>query len=145
MTEEERDRIIVWMDINAPYYPQYESAYPENPGGRNPLTFEECAKLETLCATKIQNNFSKRQREQLNFTRPAHSRILSGAKNDSDRKKALAIIERGAMRLKKKPRCDMDGFVPCETDLKRDRRYRKRLDAERKNYEAIRSGKKLYD
>ncbi|MBQ6008516.1 MAG: hypothetical protein IJL17_08250, partial [Kiritimatiellae bacterium] len=34
LSDEERDRVITWMDINAVYYPRYETAYPDNPGGR---------------------------------------------------------------------------------------------------------------
>lgn len=145
LTDEERDRIITWMDINAPYYPQYESAYPDNPGGRNPLTFEECAKITELCGIKIKNGHSAKQREQLNFTRPEHSRILSGAPTGAARNEALEIIKKGAERLKVKPRCDMDGFVPCEKDIEREKRYQKCLEIERRNYDAIRAGKKNYD
>jgi hypothetical protein len=145
LTEEERGRIITWMDINAPYYPQYESAYPNTPGGRNPLTFEECEKLTELCGTKIQNGHGARQREQLNFTHPEHSRILKGASTSEARNKALEIIKTGANRLKTNPRCEMDGFKPCAKDMEREMRYQKRLKIERDNYEAIRSGKKNYD
>jgi hypothetical protein len=145
LTQDERDRIITWMDINAPYYPRYESAYPENPGGRNPLTFEESSKVSELCSTPIENRHFKKQREQLNFTRPECSRILKGAATQADRLAALEIIKRGAFRLKEKPRCDMDGFVPCQKDLEREMRYEKRLEIERQNYKAITSGKNNYD
>ncbi len=33
LTKEELDRIATWIDINAPYYPTYYSAYPDNIAG----------------------------------------------------------------------------------------------------------------
>jgi len=31
------ERIYAWIDINGIYYPEYESAYPDNHAGRSPL------------------------------------------------------------------------------------------------------------
>ena len=39
----------------------------------------------------------------------------------------------------------MEGFVPCELDRKREARAERRLAEERRIYEAIESGKKIYD
>jgi len=36
LSREEFDRIVTWIDINAPYYPEYASAYRENLYGRSP-------------------------------------------------------------------------------------------------------------
>ena len=38
LTPEEMERIITWIDMNAPYYATYASAYPDNLAGRAPLT-----------------------------------------------------------------------------------------------------------
>ena len=145
LTDEERDRIITWMDVNAPYYPQYECAYPDNPGGRMPLTFAEKERIEKLCGRGISNSNRARQREQLNFDRPECSRILKGANGKPAYDEALALIRLGAKRLRAKPRCDMEGFVPCAADQAREVRYQRRLAAERRAYEAIRKGQKVYD
>ena len=145
LTEDERDRLVTWMDINAPYYPQYETAYPANPGGRSPLTREEMARLKALSGVEISNSHAKRQREQLDFVRPACSRILSAISDPAAKKEALALIEKGAARLKAVPRCDMDGFVPCAVDRSREARYQKRLESERRVYQAIEAGGKVYD
>ena len=145
LSDEERDRVITWMDINAVYYPRYENAYPDNPGGRMPLSFAEQAQLEKLCGVKIENSHSKRQREQLNFDRPELSRILDGVKGEKYQE-ALAIIKKGAERLKAMPRGDVEeGFVPCAKDRERDARSERRRAVERRVYEAIKSGKKVYD
>ena len=146
LSDEERDRVITWMDINAVYYPRYECAYPDNPGGRMPLSFAEQAQLEKLCGVKIENTHSKRQREQLNFDRPELSRILEGVKGKPAYAQALALIEQGAARLKAMPRGDVEeGFTPCAKDQERDARSARRRAAERRVYEAIRAGKKVYD
>ncbi|MBC8391483.1 MAG: hypothetical protein H8E17_02805, partial [Deltaproteobacteria bacterium] len=36
LSAEDFNRIVTWIDINGPYYPEYESAYPNNPVGRCP-------------------------------------------------------------------------------------------------------------
>ena len=58
---------------------------------------------------------------------------------------AVAVIRGGAEQLARVPRADMDGFVPCEKDQEREKRYQKRLAEENRIYEAIRAGKKVYD
>ena len=148
LSDEERGRIITWMDINAPYYPRYESAYPDNPGGRCPLTGRELRRLEALTGVKVSNSFATRQREQLDFTRPELSRILlapGAATNAAARAEALAIIAKGKERLAQTPRCDMDGFVPCPKDQEREAHYQRRLESERRAYESIREGRLTYD
>lgn len=82
----------------------------------------------------------------LNFGRPEMSRILGGMPAEAEgRAEALAIIAQGARRLAERPRADMEGFVPCETDLQREVRYQARLAQEREVYRAIREGRKVYD
>ena len=145
LSDDDRDRIITWMDINAPYYPQYETAYPATPGGRCPLTREELAKLTALTGVHIANTHAARQREQLDFSRPECSRILRPVKGKAAYYEALALIAQGAARLAKVPRCDMAGFVPCEKDRAREARYQRRLEAERNAYKAISEGREIFD
>ena len=146
LTDEERSRVIAWMDLNAPYYPMYEVAYPSNPGGRMPLAAAEKSRLEDLTGVKISNKHSARQREQLDFDRPECSRILSGVTNAAARAEALAIVKAGAERLRAVPRGDVvEGFVACEVDRLREERYRRREAEEERVYAAIREGRKVYD
>ena len=145
ITEEERDRVITWMDVNAPYWPTYDCAFGQNFGGRMPITQGEHGELVKLTGVKIANSHRARQREQLNFDRPELSRILDPVKGKPQYDKALAIIKRGKDRLKTTPRADMDGFVPCEADRAREERYQRRLAQERRVYDAIRSGRRIYD
>ena len=83
---------------------------------------------------------------QVSFERPVLSPCLAGlAKDSPEYQEALAIIQAGAESLKKKPRCDMDGFVPCETDRRRLVRYDWLEGVERRFRDAIAAGQKLYD
>ena len=41
LTREEMDRVMTWLDLNAPYYPNYACAYPDNLVGRSPLSDAE--------------------------------------------------------------------------------------------------------
>jgi hypothetical protein len=145
ITEEERDRVITWMDVNAPYWPTYDCAFGHNYGGRMPITRAEHAELVKLTGVKISNSHGARQREQLDFDRPEMSRILGRVKGKPAYDRALAILKTGKERLKTTPRADMDGFVPCEADRAREERYQRRLAAERRVYDAIRAGRKVYD
>ncbi len=146
LSTEEMDRLITWVDINAPYYPRYECAYPSNPGGRSPLTGGELKTLSGLTGGKVAGSHGARQRSQISFTRSEKSRMLGKMDPLSENyKKAVALISEGKKRLAEKPDADAPGFQPCEADLVRERRYQERLAAESKIYEAIRTGKKIYD
>ncbi len=148
LSPEELDRIVTWIDINAPYYPCYEVAYPNNPGGRSPLTKEELQRIMKLTGGRIANAHSARQRAQLDFGRPECSRILSKLDKNTQREAydaVLGLVRAGAERLREQPRADMDGFVPCAKDREREERYRQRAAQELRVYEAIRNGRELMD
>ena len=145
LTDEERARVLTWIDLNAPYWPCYECAWPDNYGGRMPISRDECERLQKLAGVRIANSHGARQREQLDFDRPECSRILDPIRGKPAYDEALAIIKTGQERLKTTPRADMDGFVPCAADRAREARYQRRLAEEKAVYEAIRTGKKRYD
>ena len=95
---------------------------------------------------KVSRRSRDRQLEQLNFTRPEKLRILEAVKSKpAAYAEALAILKVGKERLKKTPRADMDGFVPCADDHAREARYQRRQAEERAVYEATRTGAKRYD
>ena len=146
LSPEELDRLITWVDLNAPYYPYYESAYPDHPGGRSPLSQDELKRLKDLTGVAISISHGQRQRSQVSFARPEESRILSGlATNSAERAEALALIRAGARRLHERPRADMEGFVASVRDQEREKKYQARLAEERRVYEALRNGGKRYD
>jgi hypothetical protein len=146
LSAEELDRLITWVDINAPYYPYYECAYPQNLGGRCPLTGDELSRLKALTGVTVAGSHAARQRSTISFARPEVSRILLPvASNAVARAEALALIQAGAARLKERPRADMEGFVPDARDQAHEAKYQARLAEERRVYEAVRTGKKAYD
>ena len=111
LTDDERDRLITWMDLNAPYYPRYESAYPDNPGGRMPLTFAELARLEKLCGASVACTHAQRQREQLDFDRPDCSRILAGAKDAAARMREQSGRSKSSCRGAQVLRGNPEGLI----------------------------------
>jgi hypothetical protein len=131
-------RLTTWVDLNAPYYPSYASAYPKNPYGRSPLSGGQIDKLKQLgVSTGIID---------ISFDRPEISPGLAKLpKTDPRYAEALAIIREGQQALKKNPNPDAEGFVPCEADQQRDRKYEMRVQIERQNRAFIRDGKKIYD
>jgi len=146
LTREEWERVVTWIDLNAVYYPIYESAYPNSPCGRSPISFEERDRLQKLTQINISNNHGSRQEALVYFDRPEMSPILAKMnKEGAEYKEALAIIQSGKERLLSKPRADMEGFTPSEEHQKALDKYEERAAWEAKVYEAVREGKKVYD
>ncbi len=145
---EEFDRVVTWIDLNAPYYPSYASAYPENLAGRAPLTDAELSRLEELTGVKLRSQASFRDNRgpQVSFDRPEQSPCLRGLPAGSDaRREALDLIALGRARLATRPEADDPGFVACATDQWRDQLYQQRAAWEQRHRLARREGRRVYD
>ncbi len=121
------DRIVTWIDINAPYYPDYASAYPENAYGRSPLTKAQLKRLSALTGVDLnQQKFSA----HVSFTRPELSLCLERLKNGTAQyEEAFSIIQHGAALFAKQPRADMPGFRLTGTDAQREVKYTRLVGA----------------
>lgn len=136
LDRESFDRIITWIDLNGPYYPEYASAYPNHRFGRSPLDDHELNELQRLTGS-----------QDANFTRPELSPCLTRFTDDGDaaRLAALEIIQRGRERLATRPRADMPGFqLVSETEIAQQAKYDALRAAERRAREAIARGEKYY-
>ena len=161
---ESLDRIITWIDLNAPYYPSHVTYYGDNTFGRCPLNHKELGQLGKLLAESPQtkkhswskvNTYSGSRLGRLivtrgspiNFTRPEKSLCLSGFTDKTDAKyiQALTLIRRGARRLREHPRLDMPGFKPCPADQQRLDYLSLRRRIEQRNRRAIVEERKVYD
>ena len=149
LTDEELGRVITWIDLNAPYYPSYASAHPDNLAGRSPLDGGQLKRLQELTGVPFEKlgSHSANRGPQISFDRPELSPCLGGFKDKADPRYAesLSIIRAGQQELAKNPEPDADGFVACETDRWRDQKYAVRRDAEQQRRDAIRTGRKVYD
>ena len=129
LSQEEKDRVITWIDLNGPYYPEYSTPYIKNFMGRSPLTEKQLARLTELVGDKM------RKWENVNlvwFDRPELSPCLETMdKQSAEYKEALDIIRDGKNTLETIPRTDMPGcrLVP-EEQAKQDK-YDLRLKEER--------------
>ncbi len=131
-------RVITWIDINAPYYPTFGSAYRDNPFGRSPLTFEETKRLEELTGQQ-----GLQLAQNILFDRPDRSPCLNrwGAADavaSEDYKEALAIITRGQVRLAKQGRGEEEDFEPV-ADVEKDQQ--KRYEFFQRRAKAVREAK----
>jgi hypothetical protein len=138
------DRIVTWIDINAPYYPSYSTAYPANQYGRSPLDGGQLKELARLTGV----DFGKRHHEPLiSFTRPQVSPCLEGLKGRDDAAygQALAIIRAGADLLAGRPREDMPGWRLAGRDAEREARYEALSASEAEARAAIVAGRRMYD
>lgn len=149
LTEEEMQRITSWIDINAVYYSDFISAYPNNPVGRSPISDKDLNRLGKLTQVKFKALGDHRRKlgPQISFERPELSPCLQNIKDkqSAEYKEALAIIYKGKAELLLTPRLDMDKFIPSTADQKRLDKYQHRQDEEMKNRSAILEGQKHYD
>ncbi len=149
LSDEEFDRIVTWLDLNGVYYSTYACAYPESRTGRCPLDGKQLGRLGQLTGVSFGSlmSYGRKLGPLVSVYRPELSPCLAKFKdkNDPAYKEALAIIRAGKEMLKKRPRADMPGFVPCETDRKREQKYAMRRQAEIRSRQAIRKNLKVYD
>jgi hypothetical protein len=151
LSQEELDRLITWVDINAPYYPTYASAYPANLAGRCPLNNSQLNRLTELVGVPFAALSTHRTNRgpQVSFDRPELSPCLRGLEtiNRLAYDEAVAIIRAGQASLDTTPRADgmEPGFVPCPLDRKRQTFYEEHELKEHRRRTAIREGRKIYD
>jgi hypothetical protein len=138
------DRIVTWIDLNAPYYPTYASAYPDNLYGRCPLNNRQLERLGQLVGLNLEDPANV---AAISFDRPERSPALVplAQRGDPNYAEALAIIQAGRDQLAQRPEADMPGFQPCPIDQQRERKYLQRRQIEAANRQAIREGRKVYD
>jgi len=148
LSGEDFDRIITWVDLNAPYYPSYASAYPDGLGGRCPLTTAQVTRLEQLTKVPLsqQQGFGVNPGPQVSFERPELSPCLVGLDHATpEYAEAVGIIRVGAGQLVQRPRGDAREMQACDADQRREEKYVSRQTIEARNRAAIRSGGKAYD
>jgi hypothetical protein len=149
LTNGEFETIVTWIDLNAPYYPRYDCAYPENLTGRSPLNNKQLQRLSDLTNVPFSRIAAHNSNPgpQVSFDRPQLSPCLQKFKDQTDPEylEALAIIDSGSLMLEKRPRADMLGFEACNIDQKRQQQYTARQQIELNNRRSIEQNLKLYD
>jgi mono/diheme cytochrome c family protein len=150
LSDEDWDRLTTWIDLNAPYYAHYESAYPDHPAGRSPMTFEEHARLSELTGVDVHSQgffaWSRPLSVLISFTRPELSPCLAGLEPTTDAyREAVGLIRAGAARLEQRPRADMPGFVPAAYAEPVEARYARLRERESRVREALETGERVYD
>jgi len=149
LSNDEFERIVTWIDINATYYPRYDSAYPENLAGRSPLNNDQIKRLTELTGVPLARlaRYNSNLGPQVSFDRPQLSPCLTKIKdpNGPAYAEAVAIIQAGQNMLAQRPRADMPGFEACPIDQQRQQKYVRQQQIERANRQAIEDNRKSYD
>ena len=149
VTGEEFDRIVTWIDLNAVFYPDYATSYPDHPGGRSPIRALQVNRLSQLTGRDLGRQFghASNQGPLVSFDRPEHSPILESFESVGTPQyvEALDIIRAGKGNLANNPDVGMEGFELSGIDLWREHKYQRRRKIEQRYRETIRKGEKLYD
>lgn len=149
LSDEEFARLVTWIDLNAPYYPEYACAYPDNLTGRCPLDNAQIGRLKELTGVDFAGlaRHSRGIGPQVSFERPEKSPCLAKLKaaGGPEYDEALGIIRAGKAMLAQRPRADMPGFTLAGADLEREKKYERRAAIEAHNRGAIRTGQHVYD
>jgi hypothetical protein len=137
LDQESFERIVTWIDINAPYYPEYASAYRDNQYGRSPLNAQQLGELKRLTGST-----------DVNLTRPELSPCLTKLTDRASPayRQALAVIQAGQRQLARRPRADMPGFqLVNQTEIDQQRKYDALQRAASQARRAILRGERTYD
>ena len=149
LTDDEKRILYTWMDINAPYYPVYESAYPDNLAGRCPLTDDEMKQLKELTGVDFRalNDYRRKVGPQITFERPEVSPCLDSIRDNKEKyDEAVALIRLGGERLRIKPNGSLvEDFIPCQKDRERLLRYADQIKEAERFVKARDEARKEYD
>ena len=136
------ERILTWIDVNGPYYPEYASAYRDHQFGRSPLDAGQIARLSKLTGVNLTD---QKFAAHVSFTRPELSPCLAKFKDKSvpEYREALAIIEAGKDLLAQRPRADMPGFkLTSPVEIGQEKKYQARLEEQARQRAAIMAGQR---
>ncbi len=149
LSQQDRETLYAWMDLNGGYYPIYESAFDTTPAGRSPLTEDELLELCKLTKQNYSNlkSYTRKVQSQISFDRPEESPCLDIVRdNNAKYERALELIKIGAERLAATPRGDIeDEIVLCDRHKKQIRRFAARMAEGVQNSCNIDASTKRYD
>jgi len=141
------DRLVTWIDLNAPYYPTYATGYPGGAFGRSPMTGEELTRLGALTGVNFLDHVGDQEEEILvSFDRPEMSPVLAVLrdKDAAAYTEALALIEAGAKRLAGTDRGDLPTFALAGIEADRQAKYVERQETAARTREAMLRGERHY-
>jgi len=144
---EDWDRIVTWIDLNAPYYPSYASAYPANLAGRSPISDGQLQRLEQLTGAKIRDSAGMGiipALRSVSIDPKSAPASRNSRKTRPNTRKLWPSFAR--TRVVIDPARSRHGWLStAERDQWRDAKYLARQRVEAANRQAIQDGKKLFD
>ena len=125
LSTEDMDRVVTWIDLNAPYYGSYASLWSNHAFGRSPLGPKQLARLKELTGVNVGSQQQEMKRSQVSFFRPEKSPCLDSLRKAKGNKyeEALAIIRSGTELLAAEPRADLPGSQISGVDAERKAVY----------------------
>jgi len=148
LDRESFDRLVTWIDLNAPYYASYAGTYAKNQAGRSPLDDKQIKELQKLTGVDFgrQRRHSSNLGPQVSFDRPDKSPCLAKLREKAPDKyaQALAIIAAGGKMLAERPREDMPRVTLQGEDARREEKYRRLAGVEEEVRRAVVAGEKHF-
>ncbi|MBR5415767.1 MAG: SUMF1/EgtB/PvdO family nonheme iron enzyme [Thermoguttaceae bacterium] len=135
------ERVVTWIDINAPYYPYYGSAYRDHDYGRSPISPGALRRLMELTG---ENRWDISL--DVSFDRPEMSPCLAKIETPSGRDEALAIIREGKSALRRNDRGEsLDWRATSPVEIFQEAKYRELARLQTDVRRAILDGEKVFD
>ena len=135
------DRVVTWIDINAPYYPYYGSSFRDHDYGRSPISPGALRRLIELTG---ENRWDLTL--DISFDRPDRSPCLAKISDPAERDEALALIRQGQEALERADRGESIDWTPTDpVEISQEEKYRELAARQSAVRRAIIEGKKIFD
>jgi hypothetical protein len=105
LDKESFDRVVTWIDLNTPFYADYETEFSNHLFGRSPLNDTELKQIVELTGVHVNSTalFAADTGTRINFTRPERSDCLKNlTENDPRYHEVITIIRHGQNKLVQK-------------------------------------------
>ena len=135
------ERVMTWIDINAPYYPYYGSSYRDHDYGRSPISTGALRRLMELTG---ENRWDISL--DISFDRPEVSPCLTKISNPEEREEALAILNAGKETLIVRDRGEsLEWKATDPTEIAQEKKYQESVYRQEVVRRAILENRKVFD
>ena len=135
------ERVVTWIDINAPYYPYYGSSYRDHDYGRSPVSTGALRRLMELTG---ENRWEITL--DVSFDRPEISPCLAKIGDPARRDEAVAILNEGKEALAVRDRGESPEWEATDpVEIAQEKKYQESVYRQEAVRRAILENRKVFD